>query len=423
MSSPIDAAQSQKAVTLSHVTALIATEDRVAAARSLARHLGADDLIIFVADPEIGTLLPALGFPQTLPDGRQWRAFLASCTATEPLERDLTPPGGGGPVRVTGIGATDGSVLVLLGSHPRRDVMHDTLALVPLLAASLRAERKLMLAETQARAARQAVTEVTMLATALDDARHQLQDALVTVEGALQARDEFLSIASHELKTPLTGLLLQVQMFQRFARRLSGDPAIERISAMADTMERQVKRLSQLTYDLLDTSRITSGRLDLRIESVDLVELAQDVIERFGDEAVARGATIHLQVNGSVVGEWDRSRLDQVLTNLLSNAIKYGRGEPIQVMVTSDANHARLSVCDHGIGIDAADRERIFDRFERVRISGDPGGLGLGLYITRQIVDMHGGEIELDDTPGGGSTFTVELPLAPSDVTDGAGNR
>lgn len=406
------------------VTALNAAEDRGAAARSLAQFLGAEDLIIFVMDPEVGVLLPALGFPQTLPEGRRWRAFLASCSAADPYKAELIPPGGTDPVRVTGMAASDGSILALLGGHPRLEAMRDTLALVPLLAATLRGERRFMLAEAQVRSARQAVTEATMLAAALDNTRHQLQDALVTVEGALHARDEFLSIASHELKTPITGLLLQVQMFQRFARRLATrDAPIERISAMADTMERQVKRLSQLTHDLLDTSRITSGRLDLRIEKVDLVELTQDIIERFGDEAAVHGSTIHLHADAPVVGEWDRSRLDQVLTNMLSNAIKYGRGEPIQVTVINDGDHARLTVRDHGIGIDAADRERIFDRFERVRISGDPGGLGLGLYITRQIVNEHGGNIEVDDTPGGGSTFTVALPLRASEVTGEDGDR
>lgn len=409
---------------LSRVTALIAAEDRGAAARSLARFLGTEDLIIFVMDSEVGVLLPALGFPQTLPEGRRWRAFLASCSAMDPYEAELTPPGGTGPVRVTGMAAPDGSILALLGGHPRLDAMRDTLALVPLLAATLRAERKFTLAQAQVGSAHQAVAEATMLATALDNTRHQLQDALVTVEGALHARDEFLSIASHELKTPITGLLLQVQMFQRFARRLAArDAAIGRISVMADTMERQVKRLSQLTHDLLDTSRITSGRLDLRIEKVDLVEMTQDAIERFGDEAAVQGSAVHLQADASVVGEWDRSRLDQVLTNMLSNAIKYGRGEPIQVVVISNGTHARLTVRDHGIGIDAADRERIFDRFERVRISGDPGGLGLGLYITRQIVHEHGGNIEVDDTPGGGSTFTVALPLTASEVTGEDGDR
>jgi signal transduction histidine kinase len=418
VSSRTDPAQSQDAAALTRVTALIPVEDRALAGRSLARHLGAEDLIIFVTDPEIAALLPALGFPQTLPDGRRWRAFLASCTTAGPHESELTPPGSTSPIRITGMAAPDGSVLALLGGQPRLDVMRDTLALVPLLAATFRCERKLMLAEARARSAHQAVREATMLATALDDARRQLQDALISVERALRVRDEFLSIASHELKTPLTGLLLQVQLFQRFSRRLTNrDAAIERISAMADTMERQVKRLSQLTYDLLDTSRITSGRLDLRIEKVDLVDLAQEVIGRFGDEAAVRGSAVHLQADASVAGKWDRSRLDQVLTNVLSNAIKYGRGEPIQVTVTSDGARARLSVRDHGIGIDAADRERIFGRFERVRMSSDPGGLGLGLYITRQIVDMHGGKIQVDDAPGGGSTFTVELPFDPNDVT------
>lgn len=418
VSSPIDPTGSLNAASLTRVTALIETAGRASASRALARHLGAEDLILFVTDPEIGILLPAPGFPQTLPDGRRWRAFLVSCTATEPRESELTPPSRPGPIRVTGMAAPDGSVVALLGGQPRLDALRDTIALVPLLGATLRGERKLMLVEAEAISARQAVTEATMLSTALDDARRQLQGALVEVEDALRMRDDFLSIASHELKTPLTGLLLQVQMLQRFARRL-GDPnaATERITAMADTMERQVKRLAQLTYDLLDTSRIASGHLDLRIETVDLVELAQDVIGRFGDAAASQGSVVHLHTDVSVVGNWDRSRIDQVITNLLSNAIKYGRSAPIEVRVTCDGTRAQLSVRDHGMGVAPADRDRIFERFERIRTAGDPGGLGLGLYITRQIIDMHGGTIWLDSAPGDGSIFVVELPVAASDIT------
>lgn len=386
--------------------------ERVRAGRALAHHVGAEDLILFVPDPEIGLPLPAPGFPQTLPAGQQWGTFLAKCREGQLRRGELLPPGGTKPAMVTGLATEDGTVLALIGGQPQADRLAPVIRLLPLLGATLRTERKLLLAESQTHTARRAVAEATTLAAALDDARHQLQEALVKVEDALRVRDEFLSIASHELKTPLTGLLLQTQMLQRFTRRMGDKGAMsERISAMADTMERQVKRLSRLTYDLLDISRIASGRLELTPEAMDLRELVEEVTGRFGDEAAIRGCDIFLHNKSPIIGHWDRLRLDQVVTNLLSNAIKYGEGRPIDVSTVRDRDRARLVVQDHGVGIAPADRERIFERFERIRPAGDPGGLGLGLYITRQIVDLHGGAIHVESVPGHGSAFTIDLPL------------
>jgi PAS domain S-box-containing protein len=230
---------------------------------------------------------------------------------------------------------------------------------------------------------------------------------------AIAARDEFLSIASHELRTPLTALMLQLQRLQKLIG-LAERP--QERSAAGGTLEhatRQTRRLSTLIESLLDVSRIAVGRLTLDTQQIDLAEVVRQVVERAAEEASDARSTIKLAVDGPVVGTWDRLRLEQVLTNLLSNAFKYGSGREVEVRLESGPANARLSVRDHGIGIAAKDASRIFERFERAVSARHYGGLGLGLFIVRQIVDAHGGKIHLDSEPGEGSTFTVELPLQP----------
>jgi signal transduction histidine kinase len=221
---------------------------------------------------------------------------------------------------------------------------------------------------------------------------------------AVAARDEFLSIASHELKTPLTSLTLHADSLRNAARRR----APEQIAAKAEVIRRSVDRLARLVSSLLDISRIGAGRLDLEIEDLDLAEVAREVVDRFEDEARRARCTILLDAE-PVRGRWDRTRLDQVLTNLLSNALKYGPEKPVLVRVQSVRDRAVLSVHDRGIGISEGDQRRIFQRFERAVSRRNYGGFGLGLWIVRQIVEALGGTVRVESVPGQGSTFIVEL--------------
>jgi PAS domain S-box-containing protein len=242
-------------------------------------------------------------------------------------------------------------------------------------------------------------------ALAVDNARlfSDLQDAV-------RAREEFLSIASHELKTPLTSLQLQVQMLQRAAQKdtLARLPA-DRVLTMLGTAERQTKHLVKLINTLLDISRV-SGHLELRREEIDLAAVVRDVAAQLEPELAVAGCRLTVDAPAPVVGAWDRARLEQVVTNLLSNAGKYGRGQPIAVTLTGTGDRARLVVRDQGIGIAPEHLGRIFERFERAVSAHNYGGLGLGLYIVRQIVEAHGGTIAVTSTPGAGSTFVVDLP-------------
>ncbi|HET8724048.1 MAG TPA: PAS domain-containing sensor histidine kinase [Anaeromyxobacteraceae bacterium] len=224
----------------------------------------------------------------------------------------------------------------------------------------------------------------------------------------VRARDEFLSVASHELRTPVTALGVQLQMLQRVVER-SGSPAAvrERVGALA----LQGRRLAGLVEALLDLSRIRLGRMELSRETVDLAQLAREVAAPYqADLDLARGSSIRVVAQGPVEAPVDRVRIEQVLANLLANAVKFGEGRPIEIQVTRQGAEARIAVADHGMGFEAAERERIFGRFERAAPAQHHPGLGLGLYVAREIVEAHGGRIRAEGEPGKGATFHVELP-------------
>ena len=243
--------------------------------------------------------------------------------------------------------------------------------------------------------------------------RTQLERELLYHEAidAVRARDEFLSVASHELRTPLSTLQLQIQMLLQPPRR--SPQAVLSREQMTPKLEmafKQIVRLTRLIEELMDVSRITAGRLRLQLQEIDLAAVVRDVVGRLGEEASRTHSPIEVSAVTPVVGKWDLIRVEQVVTNLLTNAFKFGGGKPIDIRVEERGAIARLVVVDHGIGIDPEDVERIFHRYEQAVSSRAVGGLGLGLYIARQIVEAHGGTIRVESQPGAGSTFTVDLP-------------
>jgi PAS domain S-box-containing protein len=245
-------------------------------------------------------------------------------------------------------------------------------------------------------------------------------EALVAgLQRALDARDEFLSIASHELKTPLTALNLHLEGLLRQAARGGADAVPPAVQERLRVVERQGKRIGQLVNDLLDVTRIRAGRVALRVEEVDLAALVADAVERMRGAAAQAGCELTLAVEGPASGRWDRSRLDQVVVNLLSNALKYGRGRPVAVRVEGGPEEVRLSVADGGIGIAPEDHARIFKRFERAVTTPEYGGLGLGLWIAHEIVRLLGGAIRVESRLGAGARFVVELPTRPAPAAAG----
>ncbi len=230
---------------------------------------------------------------------------------------------------------------------------------------------------------------------------------------ALDARDEFLSIASHELKTPLSTLKLQAQQarreFQQSALNV-GDK--ERILKLIEQTDRQADRLTRLVDDMMDVSRIRSGKLSIIPQKCSLSEVLGEIVERMEAALTRRPALFEVSCEKEIQGYWDRVRLEQVLTNLLSNALRYGNKKPVQVKLSRDKDLAQIAVRDNGAGILKEDLERIFARYERGVSVGDIAGLGLGLFISKQIIEVHGGRIWAESAGlGKGSTFYVEIPL------------
>lgn len=229
---------------------------------------------------------------------------------------------------------------------------------------------------------------------------------------ALAAKDEFISMASHELRTPMTPLLLQLQSLTRMLQSQSlGELDPVRVKHMLSISGAQVQRLARTVDELLDVSRISTNKLNLNIEEVDLGALVERVIALYAAELQRVNCVVDFVAEPGVIGYWDPFRLEQVLINFLSNAARYAAGKPLEVRVWRDHGKAAVSVRDEGIGIKTEDQSRIFQRFERAASSRHFAGLGLGLYISQQIVTLHRGEISVESEPAKGSRFTVKLPI------------
>jgi len=253
------------------------------------------------------------------------------------------------------------------------------------------------------------VVGVGMVVEEITDRKRAEADRAALVrdlQAAIEARDEFLSIASHELKTPLTALQLQVQRLLRMEQEREVG-----MRAALESAERSIARLGRLVNNLLDVSQVKADRLLLEMEQVDLAATLREVAGRFKEELVRSGSALTLQTSKPVAGWWDRLRIEQIASNLLSNAVKFGGGRPIEASVEERHGVARLVVRDHGLGIPPEDQQRVFRRFERGVSARHFGGLGLGLWVARRSAEALGGAIHLASEPGVGSVFAVDLPL------------
>ncbi|MEW5849427.1 MAG: ATP-binding protein [Myxococcota bacterium] len=232
---------------------------------------------------------------------------------------------------------------------------------------------------------------------------------------AIRARETFIAVAGHELRTPLTPLLLSLQNLLRGVRK--GPVPREALLRQLEQAQRQTVKLNTLVDSLLDVTRITSGRLELHREEFDLADLATELVAQLQGELERARCPVRLHAAPGATGHWDRVRVGQVLTNLLTNACKFGGGKPVDVEVTATPTRARLTVRDQGIGIAPQDQVHLFAPFARAVSARHYGGLGLGLYVLKQIVDAHGGTVTVESAPGLGTAFTVELPRFPSGDT------
>ena len=243
------------------------------------------------------------------------------------------------------------------------------------------------------------------------------REAPSEAERAVRVRDDFLSLAAHELRTPVTALQLAFQSLARSEHAAAGpQPTLSPearsliVRRRLGTIERQLSRLNLLIEQLLDVSLIVDGGLSMVRSEVDLSEVARRVLVQLEEPLRASESPVTIDAPEPVIGNWDCTRLEQVVTNLVANAVKYGSGKPIEVIVRARPEAAQLAVRDHGIGIAPSDQARVFGRFERAVPSEHYAGLGLGLYVVRHIVEQLGGNVTCESVPQQGSTFTVTLP-------------
>lgn len=243
------------------------------------------------------------------------------------------------------------------------------------------------------------------------------KEARLGAEKSVQLRDDFLSIASHELKTPLTPIRMNMQLLNRYLNSLASEfPKAGILLKVFESTDEQFARFLKLVENLLDVSRITAERLILTKENFNMSQLLNEIILRYKPEYQNLGYMVNLNTEENIMGFWDRVRIEQVITNIITNAIKYGMGNPIDISLTLKKNQenqkiVKLVVTDHGIGIAREDQEKIFNRFERVASLKSYGGLGLGLFISKTIITSHGGTIKVESELNSGSSFIIELPI------------
>lgn len=235
------------------------------------------------------------------------------------------------------------------------------------------------------------------------DNEHLLEE----LRAALAARDEFIAIAAHELRNPMTPIVGQVQLLLSRARREQASPALlQGLEMLEMAVDHYVKRATTL----LEITRLNADELRLQASTFDLCELVRDCVLKYRPLAARAGSTLHFDPGATVVGTWDRLVTEQILDNLVSNAIRYGDGKPVSIEVESDPAWVVVRVIDRGIGVVPADRERIFERFGRASGMTRSGGFGIGLWLSSKLVQAQAGVLELESEPGSGATFTVRLP-------------
>ena len=381
-------------------------ERRVEASGVLARRCGAEEMLVLVRDPELDALLPAPGFPQTLKGGPSWREFLRRCaTPGQHRARVELPPGTWRPALAL---VADGLAAVMVGGTPVETEIAMVEHLLPMLSHGLRVEQQARFASEAEADARDIAARANALAEALESSRAEHARLNARLHEEHRRKDEFLAMLAHELRNPLTPLVTSIELLRRAG---AGE------TRHLEVMGRQVRQLSRLVEDLLDVSRVNSGRIELRKHRLNLVDTVSDAIESSRPLLEGRRHEIRLALPTEAVPvDGDSVRLGQVFANLLHNAGKYtDPGGRIAIEVGRDEEQATVRISDTGIGIEPGMLGQVFELFTQapVSLSRAQGGLGIGLTLVRALVDLHGGRVVAESAgPGRGSSFTVFLPLA-----------
>jgi signal transduction histidine kinase len=400
--------------------------ERPDAARALAAHCGAGQVLLFGEDREVGVFLPALGMAQTLRHGGRWQTFLRQCCAAGSASAALPDLCADGDVAAFGLCDTARqAVLVFLGGAPAPSLQAPIAALLALVGPKLAVERAAVAADGHAAAARDGNKRAGALNAALDVNRRELQAAYRKAESELvfrraaearlrdadRRKDEFLAMLAHELRNPLAPISMAAQVLK------TGNATAQRVQQTCAIIDRQIAHMTSLLDDLLDVSRVTGGMVTLAQEMHDMRAIARDAIEQARPLIMARQHHLKVELASEpVLVCGDSTRLVQIITNLLNNATKYtSQGGEISLRMDVEPEHVDMTVRDNGIGIDGELLPHVFDLFIQGERSSDraQGGLGLGLALVKSLVERHGGTVEARSAgPGSGSEFTVRLPRA-----------
>ncbi len=397
---------------LALVAALTPPATRRTAARQLAAHAGAEDLLIFICDKELDVLLPGPGFPQTLPQAKKWQEFLREADAKPFHRAQLCLPDAATRVTATGLRSEDGSMLVLLGGEPKEAEARAIAVLLPLIASAFHGERTAAYSQAQAALAKQAATEARLLASSLDKTRGELRRSLVEAQRANAAKDRFLAVLSHELRTPLNPVLMA-------ASAMETDPNLPiEIRADISMIRRNVELEAKLIDDLLDLTRIANGKVQLQRKIIDAHDLIEEAVAVVRGDPSGEQPPIDLKLEaGQHHINGDPARIQQIFWNLIRNAVKFTPSSGSVTVRTENPgeDQLRVSVIDTGVGIAPEALSKIFHAFEQAdaNFSHTFGGLGLGLAISNALAEMHGGSLRAkSEGRDQGASFIFEVPCA-----------
>ncbi len=372
---------------------------RLDAAGKLAKLMHAHDICCFHFDPVVNSFLPAPGFKQTISNAKEWQRFLKAGKNQDNYEGKITLS----QIEwdAISIASKNDCVLILIGYQDNDIPFKQLQEIFPLISSLIRSEVLNGELVSRLQTAVQSSRKSEQLTKYLDNVRTKLQQALKTEE-------EFISVASHELKTPVTSINGFIQILQQNYSMASPD---DRTNYILSRIKFQVDRLIRLIGDLLDVTKIKFGKLDLVIEEVDLDKIIDEQIQDYASNITSHKIT---RTGNSVSKiQCDKHRIEQVISNLLANAIKYSlTSDRIVIFLEEDLEKVQVNIQDFGIGIESASKSKIFDRFFRAhgKDSGRLSSLGLGLFICADIIKRHNGKIWVDSELGKGSTFHFSLP-------------
>jgi signal transduction histidine kinase len=255
-------------------------------------------------------------------------------------------------------------------------------------------------------------SEVKRQVKALEKSQRELQSTQAELQAALKMRDDFMSLVSHELRTPLNTLHVDSQIRTKHIEKGQSDAfTLDKLAVMFERDRRQIKSMVRLIGDMVDVSRIQNGKLSISSSDINLTDLVKQVVADLNTHAEAAGTVFNLSAEENITGKWDDFRVEQIIVNLLTNALRYGGNKPVDISVTTANGFANINVRDQGPGIPQDECERIFEKFERGGNKTVKEGLGIGLYIARELAEAHRGNLTVTSKLGEGSTFTLSLPL------------